>query len=71
MEWHISKGALEQVLDWVNSAPTAPAGKGFKRFEGVTLGGNGRRPCAPDELSFSLFAASNSLTSIELGITPI
>jgi hypothetical protein len=41
MERHISKDALGQVLYWVDSDPTVPAGEWFKRFDGVSLAGRG------------------------------
>lgn len=41
MERKIPKQALEQVLYWVESNPTVPDGMWFKRFQGVTLAGNG------------------------------
>jgi len=40
-EREISRESLEQVLFWVVSNPTVPDGQWFKRFDGVTLCGNG------------------------------
>jgi hypothetical protein len=41
MERQISRNALGQVLFWVDSDPTVPAGEWFKRFDGVTIAGKG------------------------------